>query len=422
MQAMARLFVPQIQLVIDFRGGLEGDRLLRALRLLLDAEPVLGCRFVPRWIAPYWQRLEADEIDDAALLESADAEGAARERATQTFLGADLAGDQGPLVRVLWLRGGSGDRLVIKAHHQAMDAGGTKALAYRLARLYRRLGDEPDLVPIPNLGSRSMWQVYRQFPSRAWLGMFRRYLVDAWQSRVPRRSMRMPMGRDVAKGPPRFQVLHVGGPRLQRLRENPAGATLNDVFATAVLRAVARASGWRGAGTVRYVGTVDLRRYLPTRDADGLCNLSSFMFPRLGPELGSRFEDTLNRLKGVTDELKADHFGLGFNLGSSLVAWAFPAAVIERVLFGVLNRDRRRGTMPPVFTNMGPIDALRLDFGAPEVAHAHLVVPVAFPDLLAVGLSGFRGRLTLSAGHFEPALPAEQLSRLFRSVGEELPS
>ncbi len=420
LQAMARLFVPQIQLIVDLEGELDGDRLRRALRLLLDAEPVLGCRFVPRWVSPYWQRLGEEEVPDDSLLEVEDAHGPARERATQRFLGADLPADEGPRLRVLWLRGGGGDRLVIKAHHQAMDAGGTKAMAYRLARLYRRLEDEPDLVPIPNLGTRSMWQPYRQFSPRAWLGMYRRYLVDAWQSRVPGRSMRLPMGRQ-AEGPPRFQVLHVGGPRLQRLREHPSSATLNDLVAAALLRALAGASGWRGQGTIRYVGTVDLRRYLPRREADALCNLSSFMFPRLGPRLGGRFDDTVTRLKAVTDAIKADHFGLGFNLGSAAVAWALPAGVIERVLFAILDRDRRRGTMPPVFTNMGPIDPLRLDFGAPAVDHAHLVVPAAYPDLFAIGLSGFRGRLSLTAGHFEPALPAEQLARLLRAVDEELP-
>ncbi len=421
MIAMARFYVPEIHLAIDLRGELDGDRLARALRLLLDAEPILGCRFVPRWVAPYWQRLEEEEADGADLLLEDTVTGDARERATQRFFGEPMPGDGGPRVRALWCRGGPGDRLVLKVHHQATDAGGVKEMAYRLARLYSRLGDEPDLVPIPNLGSRSMHQVYDRFTPRQWLGMLRRYALDAWTSRVPSRSLRLPMGLQT-EGPPRYQLLHVGGPRLQRLRDNQAGGTINDVFVAALLRAIAGIAGWKGRGTARIVGTVDLRRYLPQEHADALCNLSSFMFPRFGPRLGPRFDDTLLRVKSTIDALKGDYFGLGFNLGSGMVASMLPSGAIAALLYRLLEWERRRGTMPPVFTNMGPIDPTRLAFGRRHVDHAYLIVPSAYPDLFAVGLSGCAGRITLTVPHFEPALPAGQLSRLLRAVDTELPT
>ena len=42
-----------VQTVLVFRGSLDRDRLARAVRLMLDAEPVLGCRFdeeEPAWV------------------------------------------------------------------------------------------------------------------------------------------------------------------------------------------------------------------------------------------------------------------------------------------------------------------------------------------------------------------------------------
>lgn len=418
--SMARFFVPEIHLVVDLEGPLDGDRLRRALRLLLDAEPILGCRYVKRWIRPHWQRLGAEELDVAAEPVVVDATAGEREEATQTFFGDAIPGDEGPRIRCQWIRGGAGDRLVLKIHHQSADAGGTKEMAYRLARLYTRLGDEPDLVPLPHIGSRSMRQVYAGFGFFARLGMLRRYAIDAWRTRVPRRSLRLPMGSERV-GPPRFGVLRVGGPRLQRLRAHPSGATLNDLFVAAFLRSVAGLAGWGGRETLRIVGTVDLRRYLPEGRADALCNLSSFMFPRFGTDLGATFDDTLARVKGCIDRLKADHFGLGFNLGSGLVAALLPAGAVSGLLTAILRHDHRKGTMPPVLTNMGPIDPDRLTMGETAVQHAFLVVPAAYPDLFALGLSGCGDRITVSGCHFEPAMDRSELGALLRAIDEELP-
>jgi len=418
--SMARFFVPEIHLVVDSQGNLDGDRLGRAMRLLLDAEPILGCRYVSRWFRPYWQRLGPDELDEAARIDEEEAIGPAREEATQRFFGEPIPGDQGARVRCLWLRGGEGDRLVLKLHHQVADAAGTKQMAYRLARIYTRLGAEPDIAPLPHMGSRSQRQVYGQFGFLALLGMLRRYAVDAWQSRVPRRSLRLPMGEQ-ADGPPRFQALCVGGPRLRRLRENFGGATLNDLMVTAFVRGAAGIANWQGPGTVRLVGTVDLRRYLPEGQADALCNLSSFMFPRFGRDLGPTFEDTLLKVKACIDRLKADHFGLGFNLGSGLVASLLPAGVVSALLTAILRSDRRAGTMPPVLTNMGPIHPERLAMGSVALDHAYLVVPAAFPDLFALGVSGCGDRITITGCHFDPALTGDQLAAILGAMDDELP-
>src|SRR5258706_6694231 len=53
--------------VISLSGRLDESRLRRAIRLSLDAEPGLGCRFVEHWFRPYWQRYE--NLDGLPLFE-----------------------------------------------------------------------------------------------------------------------------------------------------------------------------------------------------------------------------------------------------------------------------------------------------------------------------------------------------------------
>jgi NRPS condensation-like uncharacterized protein len=71
-------------------------------------------------------------------------------------------------------------------------------------------------------------------------------------------------------------------------------------------------------------------------------------------------------------------------------------------------RDRH---FPPGLTNMGPLDPGRLYFdGFPD--HARLLVPPIHPPGLGVGLSGYRGALTLSAGVY-PETGGDQVAAKF---------
>ena len=107
-------FVPQIQLLVDVDGRLDPARLAGALRLCLDAEPVLGCRYVPRWIRPYWERLSAQALDGAELLREEHTGGDDRSTALERFLVEPLSGTDGPQLRALLVHDEAGDQLVLK--------------------------------------------------------------------------------------------------------------------------------------------------------------------------------------------------------------------------------------------------------------------------------------------------------------------
>ncbi len=108
----------QIHCIISFNGRVDMERMSRAVRLTLDAEPVLGCRFVKRWWRPYWER--RDDLDSIKLCEFT--EKADIEQEVKQFLTTPIDPCKDPLVQVQILRSVT-DTLCIKVNHVVADAG-----------------------------------------------------------------------------------------------------------------------------------------------------------------------------------------------------------------------------------------------------------------------------------------------------------
>jgi len=414
---MSDLFVPEIHFIADFAGSLDRARLARAMRLLLDAEPVCGCRFVPRWIAPYWVRLSETALDNAPVLRAGD------EGSQHSFLAEVIDEHRGPQVAALLIPRATGDRLLVKVKHMVADAGGTKQLAYRLASIYRALTDDPGYRPTPNLGSRSLRQVYRLFGWRDVWPMLRVHHRANWRNMVPWDSLQFPATID-RSGSPAF-VFHRFGPdrvRAMRVFAAPVGATLNDLLVTATFRALIRVTGWRPGGpTPRLLCTVDLRRYLPPGEVPGLCNLSTFFFPHLPEGPGDDFATTLSRVQKHVDDEKSDYFGVGYMFGGLVTLIGSPFVLTRwvcRKLFHALLHSRNAA---PVLTNLGPVDVEKIAFGAPAVAAAEVVVPLSFPPSLSIGVSGYGDTLTLSCGFVDSGFGREKIVALFAAIDDELP-
>ncbi len=403
---------PWIHFQIDFGGRLDPDRLARALRLSLDASPVLGSRFSPRWIWPTWKRLAASELDRTELL--------VLQPEQDAFLSTAFDPREQPQLKAALFNDPEGDRLLLKVGHLAADAGGTKDVGTLVADLYRRLEREPGLSVTPNLESRSLKRLFRPRLPRRLFGLLGEHFRALWSNLRPLRSMHvaLPAARSDA---PRYSLHRITPERLAAARAAAGPATINDLLLTAWYRVAARKAGWAGPGALRMLGTVDLRRYLPDGRAPSICNYSSLFFANIGRELGATFADTLARVRACTARLNTDLFGLGTLFGAWLSLLPYPFALKRRLFAFAVRRLARSGNVPPAFTNMGPIDDTRLDFGAPPVSDACLICPPAVPPFFLTGMTGFRGGLTLSGGAHEASLPRAELIALLEQVEAELP-
>jgi NRPS condensation-like uncharacterized protein len=419
---LADAFVSRIHLVIDYDRALDPDRVARAVRLLLDAEPVLGCLYRPRLFRPFWSRLPAERLDAEPVFRFVADEGLDGKDGTAAFLAESLNPRTEPPLKILMLRRGRTDRLLIKADHQVTDAGGLKYLGRQLAHLYNRLEKDPTYGPDPNPAPRGQDQIYQPFLPGRVPALARRYARDLKAVFHPIGNLMFPMGRD-RTGDPVFVLRRFGPVRLEPARALAArhGATINDLAAAAMLRALASTANWDGRQTLRLVGTVDMRRYLPAGRGDAVANLSGWYFLNLGMDLGKDLVRTLVKVKKQTSFLKHDYLGLGFNLFGYLILRPIPYLIRTCYMNLNIRMFNRIGNMPPTLTNMGLIDHQSLHFGPAQVTDVFLLVPPAVPPVLALGLSGCRGALTLSAGVFESAVPLDHIENLFDAFDRELP-
>jgi NRPS condensation-like uncharacterized protein len=86
-----RLNIMMFQMEIEFEHELDIDRLRRALRLVMDAEPILGCRFVATPPKMHWRRLENLNGDMLEIAENDEQFSAFRHRRINVIEGPLIA-------------------------------------------------------------------------------------------------------------------------------------------------------------------------------------------------------------------------------------------------------------------------------------------------------------------------------------------
>ena len=99
---------PMIQLELEFPKQLDAERLSKALDLTIDAEPILGFRWVAKWLRPYWERVE-ERTRDTLLLTSKKIE-------YEKFMTRPMDPSTGPQIEGCLWRASDKDRLLLSFH------------------------------------------------------------------------------------------------------------------------------------------------------------------------------------------------------------------------------------------------------------------------------------------------------------------
>jgi len=421
----------QLHCVIRLEGRLDEVRLARAVRLLLDTEPVLGCRWVETRLHPRWERRQ--DLDRAPLVSVVDSDAPLAD--CSPFMTMPCLAERDPLVQVRIFRpppgadgAVAGDTVCVKLAHLAMDGGGTKECVYRLASIYEALGRDRGFRPRANLtGRRSFDQILERLGPWGRLGMVRYGLWSTRRRIRPARWWAFPSedGRRGRLAPGPSYVFHrIGADRFGAVRAycGRQGVTLNDVLVAAYCQAVVELVRPAAEVPLRLRTTVDLRRYLPSGRGEALCNLSAFVYPNLGPGLPRSFDELVGRVHREMNRHKADLIGLGDYPFFGVLATMMPFWGLLTGFEAHLAKPLPAELRLPAITNIGRVDPAQLRFGEPRVVDAFVTASVVYPPLFAPAITGFGDSLTFSAGFCDSAIPRARVEGLFDRMERLLPS
>lgn len=396
----------RIGLHVVLPGRLDADRLARAVRLTLDAEPILGTRFVTGGLRTYWERLE--DLDDRvpfAVRETDDPGDAA-----VAFQVVEVT-DDGPQVAVTLIRGAEADELGIKVSHVVADGQAAKQYAYLLADTYTRLAGDPGYAPQPNARPRpsasDVWNALTADQQRA-AKKAAPFTMPNWPIAARATSDESPTYRCATLAPSRFAAVKSYG--------QERGASVNDVMLTAFFRACVRAFDPPTGVPLSMMSTADHRRFLPDPASLPISNVSisgSLAIPRID---GESFADTLRRVHASMAEWAATSYGVGpARNAERLTRLGYATA---RLIMGLSFRLGKPGMTYPWYTNIGIIDAGRLVFDGVRPSHAFMFGPFVSGASVVPCLSTYADTLTISMGYCARDFDVEPVLALF---DEEIP-
>ena len=405
----------QLRSVLSLDGQLDAERLKRAIRLTLDAEPILGCRFVQQRRRPYWERRnDLDRLPLCPIIGCANPHILEGELWRCMVTPMDATRD--PIVEACLLRA-ERDTLVIKIHHSVADGIGVLRYMTILAAIYRELSVNPDYQPRPNLDSRGQGQVIKRV---GWLGM----LAALRHTQLPAVK---PSWGPIATGNDlsgrAFALRRIGPERLRALKAfgHAHGVTMNDILLAAFYRALFDTLD-SPVGRSYLVGVpADLRRYLPRDQTVPVCNLVNSAQVAIIRETSTTFDDTLRSVHAAMQAMKSTYPGLTWAVMSELMvlpSFAVANAAVQRLI----KRTQPTGSAGPFLSNIGVIDERLLDFGGIEVADAYGLGTVSLPPGLLLAVSTFREIMTLAIGFCNTATDCQLVERFLDRLVGELPA
>lgn len=411
---MDSLFTPIIQLEMEFDYPLDEQRLAKAVTLIMDAEPILGCRFAPRMIRPYWERIEKEQFNVFTLTQN--------ESEYEAFKKKGIDFNFEPQILACLYRSESTDRLTLKISHLVSDAAGVKDIAAILSNFYNRLEHEPDFHPNPNpCDSRSFWHIIRHVPWYVHPRIVLNYLHEVMNSLIPYKTHGVPI-KNTSENAGKYITRHIKREELTNMIKyaKKRNATINDVLLAAIFRALSRIGDWDGKAALRIAMTIDLRRYLPKKKAESISNFSSIEILTYGTAIEDDFESTLVRVVEMVNKRKSSWLGLSAFVSTYPGIWALPFSVLNIIVKKGLESKANSPNSFDWFTNMGEIPVENVDFGG-NPTRAWLLPPGCNLPIFFFGCSGYGGALSLSASIMPDVMNEVTTDMFFDLIISELP-
>ena len=409
----------QIQAIMRLDERLDFDKLKRAVRLSVDAEPILKCRFVED-ASPYWKQLENIGVIDFCCMEETDH----IDQTIENFIKSPLDIDNDSMVKVKLIRSKQYDVLALKIDHACADGAGAQEYIKLLADIYSNINQENDtFTPEPRIAGRKDQD--RLF---AELG-----ITNPDSLFIPGSDISIPMWSfPWEKGGSNTVCVSICRLPYEHLDSmikytKSKGVTLNDFILTAYYRAMLEMGQPVYGFPLEIPTTVDLRRYLPGHKTQAIRNFSGSEKTNLSMSINEPFAKTLQRVADMMKEIKKRYPGLQSAIGLERIE---KLNFRDTLGYYQASQEARKITSScplyygdkcvPTLSNLGYLSRSLIKFGSSTVIDAYIVPPVVRAPGVLLMANTYNSVLTLAIGYYKYTVERENIEKLLNKIKDEL--
>ncbi|MBV7276887.1 hypothetical protein I6U48_28880 [Clostridium sp. PL3] len=388
-----------LHFVATLAEKLDLERLKKAVNLSANAFPLIRSSFNETENQAYWEDKGYTAEDMVKLLETSNTD-----KNVTEFICKEIDALNGPQLKIGVIRDEKNDTICVLINHMLCDAAGFKEYLYMLSYIYTNMKENLSFLPAP-MGNRRISQILKTFSVRDKLKIM--FSKNDMLSLDP---AKFELEGDLSN--PFIEIRRISKEHFCQIKAyaKKHNATVNDVILTAYLRVLFQIFH----RVVTITCTVDLRKYLPNRRVDGICNLCTNLTCSIGSELGTEFDKTLLKVKKTMDKEKSN------------IACVKSINILEK-LFDVLPyklaRDiiKKRFTNPFIaFTNIGILDKTRLVFGEVEITKAYMTGSIKYSPYFQLAISTFDDQATLSVNLYGTQSDRNTISLFLDKFVQEL--
>ena len=406
-----------LHIIAEFDCALEVNVLEQAVLHSLQVEPVLACRFDDTQAPPCWTPINIEGSRDWLRITSADSPATAIRHFVE-----ELPLEEGRQLLVQLIHGPAGDVLCIKLDHACCDGGGAKAYLQLLCGIYNRL-----FLKQTGTGGQSHEEdAASGFPERSSKRVCEAAgIQDIRQAYKPEKDMPLPSvtipfqeGTSVQA---RYAILRVP---FADLRPREEGFTINDMLLAALTRVLAKLEQGSPVhnGEIRQTAvnlTIDLRRYFPSGQQPGVCNLSGMEKVAVPISPDEEFGQTVKRVHETMATVKESRPGLHSAVSMDFLA-RLPYPQAQAMLLQASSRVNAAGQSAPIFSNLGWISSGKFQFGGAAAIRVYAITPAMHAPAFMLGASSYGEELTLAASYFEEERSATAVRLLLEAIADQL--
>lgn len=397
----------QLHALVLLDGRLEATRLNSAVRLVMDAVPILGCRFRPS--SAVWER--RTDLDNLNLW-MVQVETQRFTMDTRPGVYRYIASPRSPVDNPVFearLYRSSTDMLVLKAHHAITDSIGLKTILYLIVDTYIKLNSDPAYRPPIQVSERDITPFLASLPSQTLQQVQQHAVSSHW-------TLPFIVPTNVAK--PNISLHKIPAPVWQAVKDfiQQQRISIDELLLAAYYLALDDTLTPKLPDELPVILHRDLRGLFTNNLSEIVANMSAGFLVSIRLERTNTIADLLPRIRIALQKTKLLHES------SSCIAHTGP--VDFNLICQEINRQRKKElesfSAIPSLAILGDFDAHRLNFGDAKVLDAYMLSPVSFAPRFEVGLSSFEDALTISARYDEEAIDPGLVDSLLRSMASWL--